>query len=220
MLSSVTSRTRSACASRDSDQFVQLAGKIHEHGPEFAFGDVHDLDDLLAGNGIERHQRGRRGNHLQTAGMLHRRCAQQFSVDASPRLDQVEEGELRPESKLEGGISELQVEIKEADLATDTFLVLGGADRELREQRGCADAPNALDGADHLAVRRVRGRRVAMDLIPDRQKRRFEIGDIERERDHVVRPGPHELPDQRQRGVVRGRDQRRSRRRCEFFEAH
>ena len=101
--------------------------------------------------------------------MLRRRRAQQLAVEPFPRIDQVEKVQLRQQAKLEGGIAELHVEIDQAGFATDTFLVLGDADRELGQQRGRADAAVALDDADHLAVRRVRGRRVALDLIPDRR---------------------------------------------------
>jgi hypothetical protein len=108
------------------------------------------------------------------------RCPEQFTVEPRTRFQKVEKRQLRPQSKLERRITELKVEIEKADIAAEMPFVLGCADRELRQERSCANPADALDDANELAIRRLSGRGRASHLVADWQKRRFEIRDVER----------------------------------------
>ncbi len=193
-------------------------GQIHEDRPELALRNFHDLDQLLAGYGFQRNQCRRRGDHFQPARMPGGGCSKEFAVEASPGFDQVEERQAGTKAELKCGIAELEVEIEQANFAPDPMFVSGCLDRKLRQQGGCADPAHALDHADHLAVGGLGRRRIALHLVADRQKRRLEIGDVERKWNDVVGPCPDQRADERQWRLVSSGDERRTRRGGERLE--
>ena len=143
----------------------------------------------------------------------------QIAVEARAGVEQVAERQLRPQAELEGGIAELDVEIEQADFAPDASPLLSA--NWIASWLSSAVAPTPPTLLITLTSLPIAAARVACDgkLIADGGQRGFQIVDIERQRHNVVRAGPDQRPDERQRRLIGGGDQRGFRGRGKLLEA-
>ena len=134
--------------------------------------------------------------------------AHQFAVEALARSQNVADRQRRVQPELERGVAELDVEVDQAGLATRDRFAGGKARGELGQQRGRPDPPLALDDSNDFRPPAARTHALRGDDAADRIERGLELGGIERQRHHVVRPGANQLAHKLQRRFIGGGDQR------------
>src|SRR4051794_23002870 len=112
--------------------------------------------------------------------MFGNRGPQKRSVEAGPRLQEIDQRQSRPKSELEGNVAELDIEIHQARAAAKLRLMCREPDRKLAGKCRCAAAAHAFDQGHKLGAARRDRSLSSCPTIGNRSDRSFEIFNIER----------------------------------------
>jgi hypothetical protein len=130
-------------------------------------------------------------------------------IEPGACFKQVDKREFGLKSELERSVAKLHVEVDDAGLTAVLGLAFGKADRKLRQQRGRADAPDALHEADQLAVNRRRDFDMVGRRFAEAGNRSFDFVFVERQGNDVGGARMQQGSNQRQRRFEGSGNERR-----------